>query len=64
MTKRGTISVRFDVEGERTPGLALVEQLLTDGTAERVELTTEIAEQAIDAFEGLEFPGLFEDGRC
>lgn len=57
----GTISIRFDVEGERTPGLALVEKLLADGTAEEVELTAEIAEQAIDAFEGLELPGLFEE---
>lgn len=61
MAGRGTISVRFDVEGERTPGLSLVEQLLADGRADRVELTPKIAEQAIDALEGLELPGLFEE---
>jgi hypothetical protein len=61
MGRSGTISVRFDVEGERTPGLALVEQLLAEGTADGVQLTAEVAEQAIDAFEGLELPGLFEE---
>lgn len=61
MAKKGTISVRFDVEGERTPGLNMVERLLADGKADRSELTPEIAEQAIDAFEGLKFPGLFEE---
>jgi hypothetical protein len=61
MTGAGMISVRFDVEGKRTPGLTLVEQLLADGSAEKVELTAEIAEQAIDALEGLELPGLFEE---
>ncbi len=61
MPGKGTISVRFDVEGERTPGLALVEQLLAGGRADQVELTPEIAEQAIDAFEGFELPGLLEE---
>ena len=56
-----TISLRFDVEGERTPGLELVEQLLADSDLDHVEMTPEIAEQAIDAFESLRFPGLFEE---
>lgn len=61
MAKKGEISIRFEVDGERTPGLNMVERLLTEGQAERQELTPEIAEQAIDAFESLKFPGLFEE---
>ncbi len=56
-----TIAVRFEVEGERNPGLDLVERLLTEGEKNHTELTPKIAEQAIDAFEGLTFPGLFEE---
>jgi hypothetical protein len=59
MAGKGTISLKFEVEGERSPGLALVEQLLDDGKADPVELTPETAEQALEAFESLEFPGLF-----
>jgi hypothetical protein len=59
MAGKGKISLKFEIEGERTPGLAMVEQLLADGKADPVELTPEVAEQALEAFESLEFPGLF-----
>lgn len=55
------ISVQFGVEGERNPGLELVERMLTGGHAETADLTPELAEQAIDAFESLTFPWLFEE---
>ncbi|HEY6145023.1 MAG TPA: hypothetical protein VIV13_02025, partial [Solirubrobacterales bacterium] len=61
MTGAGTISVTFDVKGERNEGLDVVKRILAEGTAQEVELTAEIARQAIDALAGLELPGLFEE---
>jgi hypothetical protein len=50
--------MEFVVDGERTPGIELVEQLLTHGRTHEGELTKEIAEQAIDALEHLKLPYL------
>lgn len=55
------ISMKFAVDGERTPGLELVQRLLQSGEADDVELTPEIAGQAIDAFEALTIPWLVEE---
>ena len=54
----GRIAVRFDVEGERDPGIDLVKQLLAGEEPDAGELTPEIAEQAIAALEGLDPPGV------
>jgi hypothetical protein len=46
--------MQFTVDGERNPGLELVEELLSSGRSRSQALTPELAEQAIDAFESLE----------
>src|SRR5690348_14900227 len=61
MAGTGTISVKFDVEGERNEGLDLVKRILAEGTAQDVELTAKVAGQAIDALAGLKLAGLFEE---
>ena len=58
MSNRDTaprIQMQFTVDGERNPGLELVEELLASGKTRGQALTPELAEQAIDAFETLEF---------
>ena len=50
--------MKFVVDGERTPGLELVERLLESGEDHGLELTTKTAEQAIEALEHLQLPWL------
>lgn len=54
--RRARIQVRFTTDGDRTPGLELVEHLLATGKSTSDVLTPKVAAQAIDALEALELP--------
>src|SRR5688500_2997940 len=59
--RRPHIQMRFVTDGERSPGLELVEQLLQGGKRQQIELTPSIAEEAIEALEHLELPWLVDE---
>jgi hypothetical protein len=52
------ISLQFVTDGERTPGIELVERLLSTGERHNGDLSQKVAEQAIEALEHLELPYL------
>src|SRR5215218_7189985 len=56
--RRPRIRMQFVTDGERTPGIELVERLLSTGERHDGDLSVDVAEQAIEALEHLELPYL------
>jgi hypothetical protein len=59
--QKARLSVAFDIDGEPTEGIKLVRSLLAGESTGQIELTLEVAEQAIDAFADIDLPWLFEE---
>jgi hypothetical protein len=58
---RSRIRMQFVTDGERGPGIQLVERLLTTGERDSVELTPAIALEAMEALEHVELPWLVDE---
>src|SRR4051812_24315968 len=58
---RPRIRMQFVTDGERTPGIELVERLLSTGERHNGDVSAEVAEQAIEALEHLELPWLVSE---
>src|SRR5437764_691506 len=59
--RRSHIRMQFVTDGERTSGIELVERLLTTGDHDGLELTPQVAAEAIEALEHLELPWLVDE---